>query len=463
MLILTLATLLLSLLAFLVDILLFVPHLQWAGWLVLASTILITASGIVTCAMRRTLVSRKARKKRIAENAEMNGDNFYARQGDPTSPPPLSAQPTAPSMNPPKADTLPSFTTYDASKDSTLRGDSEDQIPLTKPISQRSQERAGGAPFGASGAISDNSPGRYHQGGRGGSGPGRGRGGYGVARDEFGHPLPPSGAFGSPAARRYPSDPRSRQPYGNGMPMDGRGGQYGPRGGRGGYPPNGRGDYARGGPPRRGQTPPGMAPDDMAAGMAAGAMMSGAYRGPPPGYGNGYAGGPRRGGPYREGSPGPQYEQQYGRRPLPGPASNPAYRGPSPGPDPEYGGPSPGAPQGPGYRGPGPNQGQGYAPGYGRQPSPGAPLAAAGALIRRDSPLPNAPMPTHHEEQYVGQAVEMDASTGSPSYPNSGSNQAGPIDTERGIMMENIRPGPMARNAPNPIAASSVYSGAPAA
>ena len=94
-LILSIPTLLITLLAFLVDILLFVPHLAWGGWIVLVSTILILASGIVTCAMRRTLVSRKARKKRIAENAEMNGQNFYASQmAEPTgaraeTPPPL--------------------------------------------------------------------------------------------------------------------------------------------------------------------------------------------------------------------------------------------------------------------------------------------------------------------------------------------------------------------------------------
>src|SRR4051794_21071600 len=80
LLILLLPTFLVTLLAFLVDILLFVPHLQWGGWIVLASTILITASGIITCAMRRTLVTRKARKKVIAANAEMNGENYYSRQ-----------------------------------------------------------------------------------------------------------------------------------------------------------------------------------------------------------------------------------------------------------------------------------------------------------------------------------------------------------------------------------------------
>ena len=55
LLILLLPTLLVTLLAFLVDILLFVPHLHWGGWIVLASTILITASGVVTCAMREHL------------------------------------------------------------------------------------------------------------------------------------------------------------------------------------------------------------------------------------------------------------------------------------------------------------------------------------------------------------------------------------------------------------------------
>ncbi|KMU80847.1 pH-response regulator protein palI/RIM9 [Coccidioides immitis RMSCC 3703] len=80
LLILLLPTLLVSLLAFLVDILLFVPYLQWGGWIVLGATILLTSSGVVTCAMRRTLVSRKARKRRIAENAEMSGENYYNRQ-----------------------------------------------------------------------------------------------------------------------------------------------------------------------------------------------------------------------------------------------------------------------------------------------------------------------------------------------------------------------------------------------
>ncbi|KAJ5668342.1 uncharacterized protein N7477_006912 [Penicillium maclennaniae] len=85
LLILLLPTLLVTLLAFLVDILLFVPHLQWGGWIVLAATILLVSCGVVTCAMRRTLVSRKARKRRIAENAEMSGENYYNRQNAATA------------------------------------------------------------------------------------------------------------------------------------------------------------------------------------------------------------------------------------------------------------------------------------------------------------------------------------------------------------------------------------------
>lgn len=100
LLILTFPTLLITLLAFLVDILLFIPNLAWGGWIVLAATLIITACSVLTCAMRRTLVSRKARKRRIAENNDMNGENFYAMKqaqsfAQAESPPPATAEPTA--------------------------------------------------------------------------------------------------------------------------------------------------------------------------------------------------------------------------------------------------------------------------------------------------------------------------------------------------------------------------------
>lgn len=71
MLVLALPTFLISLLAFLVDILLFVSHLNWAGWIVLVSTVLIAFSGIILCLMRRTLSSQRAMKKRINDNSEL--------------------------------------------------------------------------------------------------------------------------------------------------------------------------------------------------------------------------------------------------------------------------------------------------------------------------------------------------------------------------------------------------------
>lgn len=54
---------LLTLLSFLVDLLLFVPHLNWAGWLILAATVLIAISSILICLLRRTASSRRSASK----------------------------------------------------------------------------------------------------------------------------------------------------------------------------------------------------------------------------------------------------------------------------------------------------------------------------------------------------------------------------------------------------------------
>ena len=416
--ILLLPTLLVTLLAFLVDILLFVPHLAWGGWIVLVSTILIVVSGIVVCAMRRTLVSRKARKKRIAENAEMNGDNFYNRQNTPKvdAPPPLNQQPTAPMVNgAPGADKLPSFATFETSK--TSRVEEDDRIPLrslsgTTPssisgprpgTSEDGMDRYGGGPpmrggMGAMGAL---------RGGRGGRM-------YNGPRDEFGNPLPPSPAFGpGTGSRRNSQDRQMRHQYsGETLSSQGSRGR-----GRGGYPPRGYGrggPYAgRGGPGMNGNGRGGMPMGALAAGavggMAAGEMMGRGQRGPPPGYGNGY------GPPGRGGGPGP-----YGRNESPAP-----YGGPGPYARRQ----SPGVPPGPVYgrqQSPGPPS----APGYGRQPSPGPPSAPGvygygtreqspggvnGQRFRRESPPPALPLANAHDS--IGQAVEMDATTGSPSQP----------------------------------------------
>ena len=472
LLILTFPTILLSLLAFLADILLFQPHMQWGVWLVLTATILLVASGIITCAMRRTLVSRKARKKRIAENAEMSGENYYNRQAQhPAAPPPLSQQPTAPVLDGASgADKLPSFATFDSTRDREDGTVSEDRMPLNQRTPSQNNQGVGMA-------VMDDEPDRYGAPRRQGTG-GPPRGGYG-GRDEFGNPLSSSAAFGPV---RSHSDPRLRMQYGNGRPLapsptsSSNSSPYGSRG-RGGYGPYGpRGGYGRGGPPGpfRGPSPSGRGYDEQGiplgpmvagagAGMVAGAMMGRGGRGgrgPPPGYANGYGASPGRGGPYDND---PQYgEGAYPRRQSPGPPSAPGYRGPSPGPPMagEYRRQSPGPPSAPGYRGQSPGtNGRAYPPNFyaGREPSPGPPqgppLAVAGALGRRDSPGMATPMPTHPEEHMVGQAVEMDATTGSPSHPPIGSNALRDSDADVRGMVD------MQRNNAHPMSGSSVYSG----
>lgn len=234
LLILLLPTLLITLLAFLVDILLFVPHLHWGGWIVLASTILITASGVVTCAMRRTLVSRKARKKRIAENAEMSGANFYARQAEETR---MMTDASAESKTfmvngAPGTDTLPAFTSYSSRRSEeqpTTIATPSDPVSVTPLIDNR---------FYAGQRSRSNSRPR---------------------QDDFGAPL----------------GQRSTHEDVPPMPQNAMRGGYGPPRGRGGYPPRGRG-Y---GPPRgRGGYPPSAMPPGIM-------IPAGMNQRPPPGYG----------------------------------------------------------------------------------------------------------------------------------------------------------------------------------
>ena len=410
--ILMIPTLLISLLAFLVDVLLFAPHLAWGSYIVLAATIIIAICGILTCAMRRTLVSRKARKKRIAENAEMSGENFYNRQNSlpVSSPPPLSQQPTAPLVNGSAgANTLPSFATFE--NKSPIGED--DRTPLN---ANSRTATAVSTSTTARPSMEQDGRDRYALGaGRGNMGPMRGRGGpyngYGGPGIEDGSPLPSSGALSSGSVPgQYPQ----RRPSNETMNSVGSRGR-----GRGGYPPRG---YGRGGPynmrggpmgpPSRAGMPMGALAVGTGAGMMAADRM-GRGRGPPPGYNNAY-GPPGRPGP----PPGP-YNAAYGgpgpRRRSPGPPSAPGYgRQPSPGPPsaPGYGRqPSPGPPSAPGA--------YGAAYGYnGRQPTP--PQDGFG---RADSPPPlpihQLPQQLDHDPSTIGQAIEMNEHTGSPANPAS--------------------------------------------
>ncbi|KAJ5510239.1 Actin cortical patch SUR7/pH-response regulator PalI [Penicillium expansum] len=238
LLILLLPTLLVTLLAFLVDILLFVPHLGWGGWIVLVATIILTSCGVVTCAMRRTLVSRKARKRRIAENAEMSGENYYNRQNAAVA---VAAPPVPDPVEPKEAfvsnslnsDSGPTF----ASFHTDTRDSDDDRTPLNTrtPMSDiPAPPEHRGAPYPAPQDEFANIPpqGPGAMGSRRGGAPpgfnGRGRGGY-----------PPRGGRGGP----YMGPPRGPSPGSRGGytgPMPGRGGRGGmmpPRGPPAGYGP----------------------------------------------------------------------------------------------------------------------------------------------------------------------------------------------------------------------------------
>lgn len=343
-----------TLLAFLVDILLFVPHLQWGGWIVLASTILITASGVVTCAMRRTLVSRKARKKRIAENAEMSGENFYNRQNTQAKMDAISpistGEPKVPMVNgAPGSNSLPTFATFTKEHDpSEGRSDFSRITPTNRMASE---------PMGE------------------GLGPTRSRSHdrYRGVTDEFGGPIPSSNAVGGvpPHLRRDPSDPSLRQ-----MPSWDRVNELPPRGGFGYGGPRGRGGYpARGGygPPRGGFTGPRGGPGQ---GFGRGAFNDG------------------RGNYYNGRGRGSAVASGYMGRPGPGPP--PGYPPQGQGISPErYGSQEESSRR--------PSQGSGSASSGPRQQSPGTPL-------RR--PSPGMAPPSTQDHYFVGQAVEMNASTG---------------------------------------------------
>ncbi|KAF3051686.1 regulator of ime2 [Didymella keratinophila] len=283
LLIFTFPTLLVSLLAFLVDILLFVPHVAWGGWIVLAATIIIVASGIVTCAMRRTLVSRKARKRRIAENDDMNGATYYANR--PSDARVTTEFPKAESPPPMSNDTMSSamkdneYASFELSKQRS----SEDRTPLNQrnpslktnssagregsdPMVQPMRGPSGRQPVDQYGNPIPPMPQDQYMMNAGPGGPGRGRGGPMRGRGGY----PPRGA-----------------PYG----VPGRGGRGGPRGGMRGPPPPGW-QGGRGGPMRGG--PGGMGPGPMGRGA------------PPPGYNNFSQG------PYGQGPP-PREQSPYGQ------------------------------------------------------------------------------------------------------------------------------------------------------
>ena len=437
LLILSFPTLLLTLLAFLVDILLFVPHLQWGTWIVLASTILCLVTSILTCAIRRTLVSRKARKKRIAENAEMSGENYYKNRDEiqMVKDPPVTttAEPAyARAESPPPAsglnstaDSLPKFATFNGSNG---RPGTEDRQPLN-PAREPSVKTGSSTPSRSQTSVGPRPPGidtgaplnRSHS-----------------ADDGRVSPVSPIG-YGDAAYGQQPSQQRyyggdgsqHQQRRGPPPPMYGRGarGYQPPRGGfadRGGYrgqyhpprgapPPRGypppRGGYLpRGGPGgMRGQPPPGPGYGAMVGAGGAGIAAAGAMRGynnpqQPPDYQNGYGQDA-----YAPQNPYDNYNQ------------NPYANYNPPPPQPQYATPTAYSRDASPYRPDGSTSPRteirrdpstlGFS---GRKPSPARSASSLPHQTPEEDVPPVPPVATTREAP-IGQAVEMDAVSGSPA------------------------------------------------
>jgi len=371
---------LVCLLCFLVDVLLFVPHMAWGSYLVLAATILVALSGLISCAMRRTVVSRKARKKRIAENAEMSGENYYNRQAQQTitANPTGVIQPTVPSVSGANggADGLPAFASYEKKDDRS----SDERIPLTArspsevaPTGTTLVNDQSSSPVDGTMRSLTNTPG---------------------SRDQYGNPLPPpQDGYG---VRRGPSVER--------MNTRGRGGGPPPGGyrGRGGYPGNGRGEFnGYGTPPPGGRG--GYGPQGR--GGYGSPINRGGYGPPSRGYG-GRGNGRTPPPPNYQGNAA-QYDNAYNRRPSPAGPYNPGPYGARQ--------QSPGPPSAPGYGNP-PGGYEAYAP-------------------QNDLPRAESPPPLPGVDDGIGRqpAVEMDAATGRPTQPGGGYGQYGIRDSDADV------------------------------
>ncbi|OAA75467.1 Actin cortical patch SUR7/pH-response regulator PalI [Akanthomyces lecanii RCEF 1005] len=267
--ILTILAFLITIVAFVIDIVLFLPHMAFGTYLVLAAAVIILISAIVTFSMRSSMVGRKARRRQIAENAEMSGENYYNREA--TMKPmgstfsSVPAPPTTMSGANTDADGLPAFASYESSrqKDDQV---SDERIPLTQV---RTADRS---PPTNTSDLANVGPSRSASRDRYANQPGQG--------DPYG----PQGQGYGPNGQGFPPNgrPRGGMPgyRGGGPPRGGRGGygNYGaPMRGRGGYGRGGMGPRGRGGPygqPRDGYGGPAMAGAAMAGGAMAGAAMA---------------------------------------------------------------------------------------------------------------------------------------------------------------------------------------------
>ncbi|PHH76226.1 hypothetical protein CDD80_1712 [Ophiocordyceps camponoti-rufipedis] len=196
-------TFLASLAAFLVDILLFLPHLQFGAFLTLTATIVLGISGIASCTMRRAVLSRLAHRRRVEDNAEMSGENYHL---DSISKPSFtsSTEPTLPVVGTVMSavDSKPQFAAFEYSSKANMAGDMSPSSP-GPPQYLASSNMYGDRPPVRAGAMGPlRGGGGMPTRGRGGFGSPLGRGGYPVATRGFGSPPPSRGGFGSPPPGR---------------------------------------------------------------------------------------------------------------------------------------------------------------------------------------------------------------------------------------------------------------------
>ncbi|XWX02066.1 hypothetical protein V2A60_010098 [Cordyceps javanica] len=215
-----------------VDIVLFIPHQAFGTYLVIAAAVLLLLNTVMMCSMRRAMVSRKARRRQIAENAEMSGENYYNR-GEPLKPLTMSGAARG-------VDGLPAFASYERThqKDDHV---SDERIPLTQV---RTLDRSpptnvselSNLPSQPQSVLRDGYAGQPGQRDPYAA-PGQGYGANGYSRS----PVQGQGYRGAPRSasggyRGYGAPARGRDGYGRGgMGSRGRGGHYGqPRDGYGG-------------------------------------------------------------------------------------------------------------------------------------------------------------------------------------------------------------------------------------
>lgn len=348
-------TFLVCLLAFLIDVLIFIPHMAWGTYIVLAATIMVGLSGIVSCAMRRTLISRKNRRKEIAENAEMSGENYYNRENQVKPAIVAAPQPSMPVLsgaNGPGGDQLPQFATFgDQKKDDQV---SDERIPLTSRSPTNRSLNHMPSDVGTDLSSYNGAP------------PSRAGSVPRPERDQYGNPIQQQDAY---AMRRMPSSEtnrsfdRANSRGRGGMPPGGYRGRGGySRGGggqgppRGGYGPRGRGGY---GPPPNGRG--GYGPPGRGGAYGGAAMMGAGGRG---GYQGAYD---QRGSPVDQYAAGPYSSSNNTNPSLPSVSQN-SY--------------------------------EAYNP-------------QRASLPRAESP---PPLPGDMPPPMVGQAIEMDANSGSPAH-----------------------------------------------